>query len=543
MPCFLKRVLQFETAVTPVPDIVIYDRTGTDMTAHSSYAWSSDGVCWTCWNDYKTFLRLASNVESDFYLRVLIDYDFDRLEVNGVPTTCYTIRLYSEMPFQEVICGDPSLFNPYASLDCALLLQQQLADSIICMLGIPVYYFRVDPDHSTADLTFKDFTLHDIVACKQLKLMVEDGQMPSSNPRLTDLEFDWELDWEVELSKTQFAQAFGDTVFPKARDFLYIPLMKRMWTVNAAYDEKSEGLMWRTPTWKLSLVKYNEMTSYNDSELDSIIDSLIEKPYEEVFGRQEKLEQERTTSYNQIQSPSAAQTNLYNVFQSDAVRLNYTPRDTNIANEILCHHNNVVARNKYQFFNPCGAVTYQAGYCGESGAIIMVIKTQMALDSDWSGTIFSVGPISLELAYDSRDGRWAVGSGDLLIHLTPHTTYALVYRWDRSNFVRELVAYKHIHRTDLPVTLLRPEQYWFDLENPAEVATGPYNPDYTLAEPSQPAVLRGYPLEVYSAKLYTGDISLDECAIEATKYTTTNPKCILADLARPIYGQRGFVVR
>ena len=32
-------------------------------------------------------------------------------------------------------------------------------------------------------------------------------------------------------------------------------MMNRMWDVNAAYDEKNEGLMWRSTTWKLQLVK------------------------------------------------------------------------------------------------------------------------------------------------------------------------------------------------------------------------------------------------------------------------------------------------
>ena len=158
--------------------------------------------------------------------------------------TCLNILYNSTKDFLKDFCGDPNLYQPYNNLDCALLLQQQLADSIICMFGIPIYYFRTVPREDTADYTFKEFTLRDVVAVKQLKLMIQDGQMPSSNPKLTDFDFDWETDWETELSKTQFAKAFGDNAFPKSNDFLYIPMMKRMWEVNAAYDEKNEGLMW-----------------------------------------------------------------------------------------------------------------------------------------------------------------------------------------------------------------------------------------------------------------------------------------------------------
>ena len=88
--------------------------------------------------------------------------------------------------------------------------------------------------------------------------MIKDGAMPSSNPKLTEFDFDWETDRETEISKTQFATAFGDEAYPKFGDFIYIPMMGRMWDVNAAYDEKNEGLMWRSTTWKLQLVKYSD---------------------------------------------------------------------------------------------------------------------------------------------------------------------------------------------------------------------------------------------------------------------------------------------
>ena len=143
------------------------------------------------------------------------------------------------------------------------------------MLGIPIYYIKVAPDLDTADYTFKEYALHNVESIKQIKLMIPDGEMPSSNPKLTEFDFDWETDWEVEISKTQFAAAFGDEAFPKQRDFIYIPMMKRMWEVNSAYDEKKDGLMWRSTTWKLALVKYNESTNVSTNEWGDVIDGWL----------------------------------------------------------------------------------------------------------------------------------------------------------------------------------------------------------------------------------------------------------------------------
>ena len=61
-----------------------------------------------------------------------------------------------------------------------------------------------------------------------MKMIIPDGTMPSSNPRFTEFDFDWEIDWETEISKTHFSSAFGDNAFPKQRDLVYIPMMKRM---------------------------------------------------------------------------------------------------------------------------------------------------------------------------------------------------------------------------------------------------------------------------------------------------------------------------
>lgn len=225
------------------------------------YSWSSDGVCWTNWTNIHNYNHICSKLEGDFFLRVLFTGGITMVKYNGVIVNCYNITLDTSNVFLQDFCSNTNLFQPYNNLDCALQLQQQLSDSIVCMFGIPIYYFRVVPQVDTADYTFKEYVMHNVESVKQLKLMIPDGQMPSSKPIFSEMDFDWEVDWDVELGKSQFANAFGDEVFPKQRDLIYIPMMKRMWEVNSAYDEKNEGLMWRSTTWKLALVKYNEKSN------------------------------------------------------------------------------------------------------------------------------------------------------------------------------------------------------------------------------------------------------------------------------------------
>ena len=188
MSCFIKRVLQFKEGIAFGP-VKITNAEGIDITKDCMYSWSSDSVCWTNWVNYNTYLRLAKNVETDFFLRILFNTSLGTVSINKMETKCYSVCLYNENPFLEDLCSE-NLFNPYANLDCALQLQQQLSNSIICMLGIPIYYFRVLPQKDTADYTFKEYIMHNVESVKQLKLMIQDGTMPSSKPQFSDLDFD-----------------------------------------------------------------------------------------------------------------------------------------------------------------------------------------------------------------------------------------------------------------------------------------------------------------------------------------------------------------
>ena len=540
MSCPIRRILTFKEAFRFCP-IHIVDLDGTDKTNIYLYSWSTDGACWTNWVTYQQYLVLAKNIETDFYLRILLTGGVGEVRVNDVATNCYSICL-EPTDFNTCFCDDPNLFQPYQGLDCALLLQQQLADTVICMLGIPIYYFRVDPQQQTKDFTFKEFTMHNVVDCKQLKLMIPNGSMPSSNPKLTDMDFEWEVDWETELSKTQFAQAFGDTTIPKVRDFVYIPLMKRMWAVNAAYDEKKDGLMWRSTTWKLSLVKYEDSTNIFTEGFEQVIDNFIGKTYEETFGKPEHIEQERETAYDQVQAPRFAATNLWNIFMEDGTRKAYTKQDVEIIDKMYCHSSNIVARNIYKFKNPNGCVQYQKQFCGDSGTIMMIVETGGSLNGDVNKEIAEFGPIVFEACYNNDTRLFSIGVEDLFTDLVQFATYLVIYRWNKQTHTKELSVYKHCHRNDMPVYLLKPEGYWFDFDKPVCEVVGEYNEDYNVAE-GQDCQIHGYPLQMTNVKYYRNYLSKEDSILEALKYTTQEESCVINDLARHILSGRGYQVR
>lgn len=533
MSCEIKRILQLEQPLK-FQEIRLIDESGNDITLTSMYAWSSDGCCFTNWATYDVYKSICPNM-GDFFLRILLFGSLDKVYVGGLLTTCYSLTFDTSNQFLINFCDNPNLFNPYVGLDCALLLQQQMADSVICMFGIPIYYFRVVPQKDTADYTFKEYVMHNVESIKQLKLMIPDGMMPSSKPQFSDMDFDWEVDWDVELGKNQFATAFGDTAFPKNGDFIYIPLMKRMWNVNSAYDEKNENLMWQSTTWKLGLVKYNGSTNVITDGFDDIIDNWVTNKYENVFGELERNEQERVSAAPQIETPShSGNSNGEDVYMEDAIRKSMTKSSIRIIDKQYNNKSVIVAKNLYKFYNPSSQVTYQKGICGPEGTLSFIIETPGSFEGIQE--ILSFGNIRV-----SMEGL-TISFENMKQELKAFNSYMVILSWSHSNYSVQMSIYEYTHNPNVKAYMLRPEMYYFDFENPVCEQVVKYNNDLNQCK-QQLCTISGGGFNMTNIKLFNRALDKETSIKESCKYTTTNEMCVINDVARPLTTGNGFSVR
>ena len=536
--CTIKRLL---TITVPIRfrEVHVWDG-NVDITRSCMYSWSTDGNCWTEFVTYDEYLRICPNLESDFWLRIMLFAGFTNISLDSEIIDCYSICLWEENPYLEDLCGQASAIDLYGNLDCALLMYQQLSDYICCMIGIPCYYFRVLPEQETADLTFKEYVLHNVVDVKYIKLVVEEGEMPSSKPMMTEFDFDWEVDWEVEVGKTMFAQAFGDTAFPKQRDFIYIPMMKRMWEVNSAYDEKQDAFMWRPMTWKLGLVKFNSKTNVDQGDFSEIIDNWLVNKYEDFYPN-ELIEQERESGTTQNESPKYAATNLYSIFMEDSIRHSLTTtQKTNIVQRQYNQKASVVARNAYVFNDPEAIITYQKGYCGDSATLSFVIETGQKQEIP-NKTLLWLGPgLEVNIGQDENSDHYYIEFLGTKLELELGKAYMVILSWDRSRFVISANAYIYKSQYEA-VPVVRPEMCIFDFKHPI-TSTAPYNNDLSLSK-WDPMVLSPGPMIVTNIKLYNTWMDSETAIKESVKYTTTNENCVINDLARPIEGEWGFATK
>lgn len=529
MSCFNIYRILVVTKPVRFDETIVVTQNGVDVSEAVQYSWSSDNVCWTDFTTRTNYLAICRNIESDYYLRIRFVGDVPRVLFGGLPLECYTVYLDNGNRFEITDCSNTE-FNFFNNITCALQLQQQMADKVACLFGIDMYYFRVLPEGSTKDLTFKEYTLHGVEDVKLLKLIIPDGQMPSSKPTFTDFDFDWELDWETEVSKTQFARAFGATAYPKQRDFVYIPMMKRMYEVNSAYDEKEGMLMWQSTTWKLGLIKWNEKTNIDYTGFEGVIDQWAINRFD-IDG--EIGEQRVESGYEDAKIPKFITNNLHNVYMSDGVR--QAVSENSIVDFAVNHKNISITQHIYAF-KEYGAVLYQQRFCGDNGTLSFVLNTD-CVEREGEFDIVDIGDLVLRVILTKGGLRLedAMGNG---VDVDYNNTYIVNYVWNRSTFSTEFSVYRHTFSggrfAHLPLYKRKADMYTFDYVGGA---TGVYNNDYSMSTPKEVAIFP-YPVRLTNLKLYNTALDSETLKVEMLKYNTKHEGVVVNDNCIPF--ESGF---
>ena len=233
--CAPSQVINLNIAVNDFSLLEIYNGDTLLNNEELDWSYSTDSVVWSCWMSYDKAGNNLFEFESDYFIRAKVNSPITKVLYDGVETTEYSTTLAKCFDFDNAI-QNPNQYNPYANTEYAMGLYQQLTETVNAVVGIPIYYFKLAPNVGSKDITFKEYTLMDVDAVKQIKLIVNENQMPSSKPEFSEWGFDFSTDWETEISKTMFASAFGINAQPMEGDLVYIPMMKRMWMVNGAHE-------------------------------------------------------------------------------------------------------------------------------------------------------------------------------------------------------------------------------------------------------------------------------------------------------------------
>lgn len=238
----------------------------------------------------------------------LFSVQFEVVTAAGTIETCPQICNDCTDPYVDgctnvvVDCSDP-IYNPY-NLSKPTAIYKEISELGANMWGHPVKYFRVEPDKRSKDVVLMEYSLYNVQAQGEVKILVPDNAMPEQNFQYDIFGMGWE-DFEVHITKGQMEQAFGAGKPPRARDYLYFPLMNRMYEVSsvAFADEFNMEMTY----WRVMLRKYEERTStiVGDDATGQAIQTEMDDltvGMEEVFGAELKDEYTQTTKPEQYQT-------------------------------------------------------------------------------------------------------------------------------------------------------------------------------------------------------------------------------------------------
>lgn len=526
------------------------------------FAYSIDMLCYSCYMDYESILSNTTDMTSDFFIRIQVqgpvysiqlrDYDTDEF----VQTNNWTTSISSDFNFVSCDTSNSSssyssnIYNPYANMDCAIKLQQQLSETVACMFGIPIYYFKVSGVKDSADITFKEYALKHVTSVKQIKMVIKDGQMPSSKPEFNDFGIDWQSDWEVEITKGMFATAFGNTEQPTEGDFIYIPMMKRMWMVNEAYEEKNEALMWVATTFKLALVKYQDDTMVDKSETEDIINNIVKNKYEDLFGDQEGID----SGVEATEPVEALPDNMTPVFESDACRKYIDVNDVEIKNvnqnanvESIYYKGTLIADSYYECKNNINInnsnnilIEYQRMYCGDMFTVSFLFNPNEHIINNEQGTIMSIGHVKLNYLYNKEANKlsiYNINNKNLSLEIEKlNEWYLIVFRCSKKMNLSDISLYEYKYPTNIPLYKLQKYHYYIDIDN-GQTVTSNYNNELYVSTKS--------PVRIYNinnnskiTNIKVFDMYMDNVSEIMMQYPT-NQHLIINDTARPIYGLLG----
>lgn len=526
------------------------------------FAYSVDMLCYSCYMDYNSILSNTIDMTSDFFLRIQIqgpvysiklkDYDTNEF----IQTNNWSTSISSEFNFVSCDTSNSSyssnIYNPYANMDCAIKLQQQLSETVACMFGIPIYYFKVSGVKDSADITFKEYALKHVTSVKQIKMVIKDGQMPSSKPEFNDFGIDWQSDWEVEITKGMFATAFGNTEQPTEGDFIYVPMMKRMWMVNEAYEEKNESLMWVATTFKLALVKYQDDTMVDKGETEDIINNIVKNKYEDLFGDQEGID----SGVEATEPVEALPDNMTPVFESDSCRKYIDVNNVDIKNanqnanvQSIYYKGTLIADSYYEYNNSDInnntnniSIEYQRMYCGDMFTISFLFNpTEHIINNEQTDdfTIFSIGHIKLSCSYNKKTNKLSIFNINKKLSLEIdglNEWYLIIFRCSKEMNLSDLSIYKYKYPNNIPLYKLQKYHYYIDIDN-GQTITSNYNNELYVSTKS--------PIRIYNIKnnikitnIKVFDIYVDNISEIMMQYPT-NQHLIINDTARPIYGLLG----
>jgi hypothetical protein len=231
-------------------------------------------------------------ISNNGIVRQVKQVSVDCCEPGSIPNGCANLIIQD--------CCDPDdLFNPYAMLNNTRHMFSQLTNTVNNIFGHCVNYYKVQSDKRSRDVILNEYSLYSVTAMKDIKVLVPDNDFPTNDFQFNELGMGFE-NFEIHITRDEFQTAFGARTRPEERDYIYFPLVDRMYEVNSV--ALADEVIYKDIYYKVMLRKYQERNNVDTpepfrTELDNLtlsVDELFETEVRDEILKITKPQQYRT---------------------------------------------------------------------------------------------------------------------------------------------------------------------------------------------------------------------------------------------------------
>jgi len=128
-------------------------------------------------------------------------------------------------------------------------------NSIAEMYGLTFIYFKTET--TEVNHTLSTSVNKKVVNIKKLHINIPGNVLPEDRDNYTDWDFQLQDDFVIHIVKEKFEQAFGVNTIPSEKDYLYFPILNKLFRINTQPQPK-KGFMGKIGWWEAYLAKFED---------------------------------------------------------------------------------------------------------------------------------------------------------------------------------------------------------------------------------------------------------------------------------------------
>lgn len=202
----------------------------------------------------------------------------------------------SDLKFKEKfqLVNEFPKWNFYDNQQITINRWLEQCNAIAEMYGHTVIYFKTEPVEIQTELqsgihgihhTLANNVIRNVVDIKKLHICIPNNELPQDRVIYSDWDMPLQDDFVIHVVRQKFEQAFGLKAIPNEKDYLYFPLINKMYRVSTMQPKNS--FMGTVGWYEVFLAKYEEDDCVRiDTSLKNITENI-----DEIFGNTELLDE------------------------------------------------------------------------------------------------------------------------------------------------------------------------------------------------------------------------------------------------------------